>query len=262
MNLPIDFGYSSATTSWDDAYLVLLFATSRNALELGQVPGPMAVADASRFIELFEMQVGVSPLSIGAYAEVLDGANHLNNAVARSKEARARGMFPLIVGEDRRTTEVHCLDPLVALWGKAGRIEAEETLLLGKQKSILAGVRAATANAFQVIPDTSTIITAEALIGSNANLKTGLEKFSEPVHLSIDLDVLSPAVAQTPRSLEPGGLSWYDLMGLIDAVFQGPGVSAVDIVGTGMISPRSPAALLGSQIILKIAGLLAEGLNH
>ncbi len=78
----------------------------------------------------------------------------------------------------------------------------------------------------------------------------------------LDLDVLAPSVAQTSRSLEPGGLGWYDLMELIEMVFMGPGVAAADLVGTGTVNPRSPSALLGSQVLLKVAGLLAVGLGE
>jgi len=261
MTLTIDFGFSDSSASWTDAYLALLFACRAQPGDVGRASGPLAVADASRFIELFEMQVGLSPLDIGTYAEAVGGDDPVETAVARATEARTRGMFPIIVGDDRRVTERHSAEPLVALWGKVGRIEADETALLGRHPAILAGVRAATNNAFQAIPQTVTIITARTLIEQREIFREALSRFKDPVHLSIDLDVLSPAVAQTSRSLEPGGLSWYGLMDAIEMVFQGPGVAAADLVGTGQVGPRTPAALMGSQVLLRLAGLLAAGLG-
>jgi arginase family enzyme len=262
MALKIDFGYEDSGASWTDAYLSLLFACRGEAGDIGRTAGPMAIADASRFIELFEMQVGLSPLDVGTYAEVVGGDDPIETAVARAAEARSRGMFPVIIGEDRRVTEKHCSDPLVALWGKVGRIETDETALLSRSPSVLGGVRAATANAFQAIPQTVTILTARALADQRDIFRAALANLTDPVHLSIDLDVLAPAVAQTPRSLEPGGLGWYDLMDIIEMVFKGPGVVAADLIGTGTVNPRSPAALLGSQILLRVAGLLAIGLGE
>jgi len=262
MTFPIDFGYSNTSASWTDAYLALLFASKGDPAEIGRAAGPMAIADASRFVELFEMQVGLSPLDIGTYAEAVGGDDPVDQAARRAEEARSRGMFPVIIGEDRRVTERHCKDPLVALWGKVGRIETDETSLLARNPSVLAGVRAATANAFQAIPGSVSILTATALMSRKEILAESLASITDPVHLSIDLDVLSPAVAQTPRSLEPGGLGWYDLMDLIEMIFKGPGVAAADLVGTGPVSPRSPAALLGSQVLLRVAGLLALGLGE
>ena len=70
---------------------------------------------------------------------------------------------------------------------------------------------------------------------------------ARPVTLR-DLSIL--AVDDDPTTLE-----------LIEMVFEGPGVAAVDLVGTALVGPRTPAALLGSQIILRVAGLLATGLG-
>jgi arginase family enzyme len=263
MALIIDFGYSDTTASWNDAYLALLFAAKADPSEIGKASGPLAIADASRFVELFECQIGLSPLGVGTYAEAVGGDNPAVKAIERAAEARARGMFPIVIGDDRRITDLGCRDPLVALWGKVGRIEVDETAILSRSNpSILAGVRAATANAFQAIPGNVTILTASALAQHKEFFKEALSRVSTPVHLSIDFDVLAPAVAQTGRSLEPGGLGWYDLMDLIELVFEGPGVAAVDLVGTALVGPRTPAALLGSQILLRVAGLLAVGLGE
>jgi len=262
MSQIIDFGYANLSASWNDAYLALLFTTNEDPSNIGQIPGPMAIADASRFVELFEMQVGLSPLNVGTFAEAVDGDNPISTAIKKAKNARARGMFPIIIGEDRRITQKHCSDPLVAMWGKVGRIEADETNLLSNQPTILTGVRSATSSSFQAIPSNVTILTAYAITSQQKSMKEALTSITDPVHLSIDLDVLSPAVAQTSRSLEPGGLTWYDLMNTIEMIFDGPGVVAVDLVGTSAVAPRSPAALLGSQILLKVAGLLAARLGE
>ena len=261
MALTIDFGFDNTSASWNEAYLALLFACKGDPGDIGRAPGPLAVADASRFVELFEMQVGTSPLEVGTYSEVVGGDNPIERAVARAEEARSRGMFPIIVGEDRRVTEAYCRDPLVALWGKVGRIEADEQSLFSKVPSVLVGVRSATNQAFQTIPPQVTILTARAVSEQADILPQALGRIGDPVHLSIDLDALAPAVAQTPRSMEPGGLTWYALMDAIQAVFEGPGLASAELVGTATIGPRSPAALLASQILLKMAGLLSAGLG-
>lgn len=261
MALTIDFGYSNTSATWGDACLALLFACHGEAADVGRAAGPLAVADASRFVELFEMQVGLSPLEAGTYAEVVGGEDPVETAVARAFEARQRGMFPIVIGDDRRVTERHAAGPLVALWGKVGRIEADETALLGRAPSVLAGVRAATNSAFQSIPQNTTIVTARALAEQPELFGEALAGLAGPVHLSIDLDVLAPAAAQTFRSLEPGGLGWYGLMDAIEMVFRGPGVAAADLVGTAPVAPRTPAALLGSQILLRLAGLQVSGLG-
>jgi agmatinase len=261
MGLSFDFGFEQKGAPWDKAKLALFFACQGKVEDIGNKPGPLAVADGSRFVELFEMQVGVSPLDVGTYAEIVGGIDPLTLAIQRAGAARAKGMLPVIVAEDRRATKGSGEAALVALWGKVGRKEADETAILSGRSTILAGVRAATSHAFQTIPGNVTIITARGMGGEQQMFRQALDTCLEPVHLSIDLDVLAPSAAQTPRSIEPGGLSWYDLMDALELVFAGPGVLAVDLVGTAQVSPRTPASLSSAQILLKLAGLLAGNLK-
>ena len=262
MGFTFDFGFEAKGASWSEAYLALLFACDGEPADLGRTPGPLAVADASRYVELFEMQVGLSPLNIGTYAEVVGGSNPFELALQRSHQARSRGMFPVVVASDRRVTPVGTSDPLVAFWGTVGRTEADEAAILAQRRTILAGVRSATSAAFQSIPSTVTILAARSLMGDRETLRSALEQIEHPVHLSIDLDVLAPSVAQTPRSIEPGGLAWYDLMDAMELVFQGPGVATAELVGTGLTDPRSATSTLSAQILLRLAGLLAIGLGE
>ncbi|MDD5309226.1 MAG: arginase family protein [Deltaproteobacteria bacterium] len=257
MAFTIDFGFETPGAPFERASLALFFASSCGPGELGRVPGAAAVADGSRYVELFEAQVGLSPLDIGAYAEVVGGADPALGAALRADEAIARGVFPIIAADDRRATAGSCRGPLVALWGTVGRTETDEAAIFEDRTSILAGVRAASARAFKAIPGSVAIIPARGLLERHDAFRTAMACIEGKVHLSIDLDVLAPAVAQAPRSVEPGGLSWYELMDAVEMVFEGPGVAAADLVGLAGVAPRSPAALLGAQILLKLAGLVA-----
>lgn len=261
MAFPFSFGFETPLTPWNDAYLALFFAATGGEADFGKSQGPLAVADASRYIELFEMQSGVSLFELGTYAEVVGGDDPVATAAARAAEARGRGMFPIVVSEDRRLTERACTDPLVAFWGKVGRAEINEGALFAKQRTVLAGVRAATSSAFKTIPANVTILSARVLGTNHQILAEALKGISDPVHLSVDLDVLSPGVAQTSRSLEPGGISWYELMDALALVFSGPGVAALDLTGTATVAPRSPAATLAAQFLARAAGLITAGLG-
>ncbi len=261
MTFVFDFGFEKPGVSWDDASLGLFFAGFGEETDFGKTPGPLAVADASRYVELFEMQVGLAPLEIGTYAEIVGTADPIDAAARRAAEANKNGIFPIIVGEDRRITEQFSGLPLVAFWGKVGRSEANELEVFRGQPTMLAGVRAATSKAFKAIPGNVAIATSRALGANREMFRAMLSQLKKPVYLSIDLDVLAPSVAQTARSIEPGGLSWYELMDAIEMVFDGPGVAAADLVGLGKVAPRSPAAFLGAQILIRIAGLLAIKLS-
>lgn len=262
MSFVFNFGFETPGAPWNESHIAYLFAGEGREYDLGRLGGPLAVADATRYIELFEMQIGMSPMEVGAYAEMIGTANPVLSASKRAEEARSRGAFPILIGEDRRTTEAVCEAPLVALWGKLGRNEADEASLLASGPAVLAGVRAATSTAFRAVPNSSMILPPRALMLRPDSMREAVARLDGPVHLSVDLDVLSPAVAQCSRSVEPGGLSWYDLIDMIDIVCQGPGLVSADLIGTVAVGPRTPAAVLCAQILVRIGALIASGLKR
>jgi hypothetical protein len=259
MSFEFNFGFETPGTSMDKARIAFLFACMGEKAELGLSPGPLAIAHASQYVEYFEMQVGISPLETGVHSQVL-GSQSLAGTVWESLKAnRIPQIFPIIIGEDRHITEQVCGPPLVALWGKMGRQEADEFAVFNANATVLAGIRAASSTAFKTLPGNVTILTSRAVHQDKTILAQALGELHQPVHLSIDLDVLSPGVACTERSVEPGGLSGYDLMDITEMVFHSPGVISVDLVGTGQIEPNSTAALIGAQILMRLAGLAAAG---
>ena len=56
MSYVFDFGFEVLGADWDDARLAFLFATIGEEDDFGKSSGPLAVADASRYAEFFEMQ--------------------------------------------------------------------------------------------------------------------------------------------------------------------------------------------------------------
>ncbi len=246
----------------EDAVIAFLFACLGEESDLGKSSGPLAIAHASRYVEYFEMQIGISPLDMGVYSRVL-GSPSLSGTVWDTLiSADGKGVLPIVIGDDRRMTEQCCGPPLVALWGKMGRDEADEFAILNTNTAVVAGVRTASANAFKALPTNVTILSSHAVRENKTMFEQALKELSGPVHLSIDFDVLSPGVAQTNRSLEPGGLCWYDLMDMTDMVFQHPGVASVDLVGTKHIVPQSTSALIGAQLLMHLAGVAAAGITR
>jgi hypothetical protein len=261
MSFEFDFGFETPSTSIDKAVIAFLFACPGEESDLGKASGPLAIAHASQYVEYFEMQLGLSPLEMGVHSRVLGGPSLPGTVWDALIPNDGSDALPIVIGEDRKITEQCCGPPLVALWGKMGRREADEFAILNTNAAVLTGVRTASANAFKALPGNVTIISSHAIHGDKTILEQALGELDSPVHLSIDFDVLSPGVAQTKRSVEPGGLSWYNMMDMIDMVFRNPGVTSVDLVGTKQIVPQSTPALIGAQLLMRLAGLAAAGIK-
>jgi agmatinase len=57
-----------------------------------------------------------------------------------------------------------------------------------------------------------------------------VESLSNTVYVTIDCDGIDPAVLPAVGTPEPGGLGWYELLGLLRAVFAARKVVACDLV--------------------------------
>lgn len=88
----------------------------------------------------------------------------------------------------------------------------------------------------------------------DAALAVVLERATENVYLTIDMDVFDPAVAPGVGTPEPGGLSWRQVTRLVEAVISAKNVVGVDVVetapfGGGNIITEYAAARLVAKIM-------------
>ncbi|MBN2804873.1 MAG: arginase family protein [Deltaproteobacteria bacterium] len=272
MTETVDFGYEKKTTTFDKAKIVILFACGHPFTETGQRSGPSAVFDGAKQIELYEMQIGTSPLNKGVCTLFMDGEEYLKDTLHFAKEAHSQKKFTIYVTDNRLISSKISGLPVVELFGKTGRdlsslnikdnnrkTSDKESISSSKHPTITAGVRAATSGAFSDTKRTVTIITAKNLKDDKAILKSSLKSIKTPVHLCIDIDVFSPGVIQNSRSIEPGGLDWYDVTEIMDIVAEGPGIASIDITGTEAVLPNSPAAVLCAQMVLRSTALFNTG---
>jgi agmatinase len=64
----------------------------------------------------------------------------------------------------------------------------------------------------------------------NEEVRRAIEALPPTVYLSIDLDGLSPTLMRAVGTPEPGGLSWEEVLDIVNFVFSGKDVLAFDVV--------------------------------
>lgn len=74
------------------------------------------------------------------------------------------------------------------------------------------------------------------------------------VYLSVDLDVFDPSFVPGTGTPEPGGLKWYDVLGLVRAVFRNREVIGMDVVELSPISGANSSDILAAKLIYKAIG--------
>jgi agmatinase len=76
----------------------------------------------------------------------------------------------------------------------------------------------------------------------------------DPVYLTIDVDALDPAIMPATGTPEPGGLSWYELLRLLRAVFTSRNVVACDVVELSPMPGLSAPNFLCAKLVYKMLG--------
>jgi agmatinase len=77
---------------------------------------------------------------------------------------------------------------------------------------------------------------------------------TERVYLSVDLDGLDPSVVPSVGTPDPGGLSWYETLALVRALFARGGVAGADVVELCPSSGSAMSDYAAARLAYKIAG--------
>jgi agmatinase len=90
-------------------------------------------------------------------------------------------------------------------------------------------------------------------ISTNKNwIENVLPKLSKNVYLTVDLDVFDPSIMPSTGTPEPGGLSWYDVLGLLRAVFDNRNVTGFDVVELCPNESNKAPDFLAAKLIYKL----------
>ncbi|HSL20687.1 MAG TPA: agmatinase [Vicinamibacterales bacterium] len=76
----------------------------------------------------------------------------------------------------------------------------------------------------------------------------------DPVYITVDVDGLDPAIMPSTGTPEPGGLSWYEALALLRAVFAGRTVVACDLVELSPLPPLVAPNFLCAKLVYKMLG--------
>jgi agmatinase len=99
--------------------------------------------------------------------------------------------------------------------------------------------------------DRSRMFFAHRIVNSDEWMDEVVEKLSDNVYISIDLDVFDPSIMPSTGTPEPGGLDWYKVIRLMDKVAQKKRVVGFDVVE---LCPSSYKAsdFLASKLVYRI----------
>jgi agmatinase len=97
---------------------------------------------------------------------------------------------------------------------------------------------------------------ADFILDGSSWCKTICDDLQGDVYLTVDLDVLDPAVMPATGTPEPGGISWRDLIRLIREVSKGCRIRGFDVVELAPIPGMVAPDFLASKLIYRMMGYL------
>lgn len=93
---------------------------------------------------------------------------------------------------------------------------------------------------------------AEKMYGQNEWMPESIDLLTDPVYITLDLDVLDPSIMPATGTPEPGGMDWNTIIQYLKKVFESREVVGFDIVEFAPIEGFNAPSFLVSKLYYKL----------
>ena len=259
----------------------------------GTANGPVAMLEASDYVELYDEELCSEPWRAGIHTleplamPIEEGPlDTLDERLAAALDlARAAALEQLEAG--RRLISVggeHSLTPplvagALALWPELGVVQFDahadlrqayhgtrhshacamaRVLDLGVQ-TLAVGIRSLTAPEGELIRKRElSVLWGDPRLTPSHELverfRTSLESMPEHIYLTFDVDWFDPAFIPSTGTPEPGGGDWYTALDLLRVLFEAKTVIATDVVELAPVAGHPASDFLVAKLIHKMIG--------
>lgn len=274
--VPFNFGgLSSPYSRWEEARVVFLpvLYDLTCTYHPGARRGPLAILEASTHLELFDEELKVETFQIGLHTldpleAVASGPEEMIRQVRTyAQKVLAANKFPVLLGGEHTVT----MGVAQAIKGKHPQIsflqlDAHADLradfagtpfshaCVGRRLAELGplvqvGLRSLSKEEDDFLKSSDVVaLFWHELVATPAWEEKLWAALSPEVYVTIDLDVLDPAVMPAVGTPEPGGFDWLSLVKLLRLISKKKKVVGFDVVELtpipGMVSPDFLAAKL------------------
>lgn len=262
--LPVPY---EATTSWG----------------AGTRLGPRAIIDASRYVELYDHELGRDPSLEGVYtfpalelargdaaramAELEDAFTKILDAAAGRRVVMLGGEHsvsaPAILAHTRRLPErlsvlqldAH-LDLRSSLDGSPYSHACAMGRVIDRVDLVTVGARGISGEEWEVAEgrDNVTVITGEEVARGGDWMDRALDALGDPVYITFDVDFFDPAVMPSTGTPEPGGGDWHTAMAVLRRVFAERRVVGADVVEHAPVPGLSAPDFTVARLVYRMIG--------
>jgi agmatinase len=261
---------------------------STTSWEGGTRLGPRAILEASRFVELYDQELGTDASTVGVHtlpALELTRAGgeaameELGDAYARILQVCGDRFLLMLGGEhsvsapavlahaDRLGERLSVLqldahaDLRATYEGTPASHASAMARVLDRADVVAVGVRGVSAEEVAVARDRAgvTLIWADEMWEGDGWIDRTLDALGDPVYLTFDVDYFDPSLMPATGTPEPGGGDWYRTLRLLRRVFRERRVVGADVVELAPRAGLHAADFLAAKLAYKLIAYRFEG---
>jgi agmatinase len=241
--------------------------------------GPRAIIDASANLELYDHELGFEPAAVGiATLRELpvfpgDPVRMLEEIERAVGGILAEEKIPVILGGEhtvglgalralatRGDFMLVCLDAHADLRDTYQGTGLSHACYLRRASELVDccafGVRSLSREEARYAEEAPVSLAFAWDLTGCAQKKTALDFIPDNIYLSIDIDVLDPSIIPATGTPEPGGLGWYDTLGLLDGIIRGRRVLGFDVVELCPQPGNAAPDFAAAKLVYKVMGFI------
>jgi agmatinase len=287
--LPMNFGgidepeYSGFDSSRVVVWPVSYEGTVSYGTGTGQ--GAAAIIDASRNMELYDEETDAEVYKVGIHTvdespEIAPPERMMESLYERARELVSTGKFVCMIGGEhsvsgpviRAHSETYNDLSVLQIDAHAdlrdtydGTPHSHASIMARVVKdlrlpAVQCGIRSISAEEARSIREYPTkIFWAKDIVGRSDWWDAAVDGLTDNVYLTIDIDGLDPSLVAQTGTPEPGGLGWYETIGLIRTLARRKRVVGMDLTEYSFVEGQTASAFLCSKLIYKTLGFVFDG---
>lgn len=250
----------------------------------GTGEGAMAVVDASRNMELYDEETDAEVYRLGIHTTEVSPPVEPPEAMMKSLLEKARELvgankFVCMIGGEHSVSapviQAHAerYENLSVLQIDAhadlrdtydGTPHSHASIMARvvrdlKLPAVQVGIRSISAEEARSLKQFPTrIFWAKDIVGRTDWWEEAVAGLTENVYLTIDIDGLDPSLVAQTGTPEPGGLGWYEVLGLIRTLAAQRRVVGMDLTEYSYVEGFSASAFLCAKLIYKSLSYIFE----
>lgn len=241
--------------------------------------GPKAIIEASRYMELYDMESDAELYKLGIYTAktIKTGKSKFLNSIIKNKVKKYLGdkKFVIVLGGEHSVAlgsifaHLEQYDDLSILHLDAHADMRDEyegnkfnhacVMARVKEKNenvVSVGIRSMDLSEVEPLKNSKLITAHQAHYDEDWILRV-VSSLTKKVYITLDLDVFDPSIMPSTGTPEPGGLFWNQVMELLRNVANKCQIMGFDVVELNPSKNKAPN-YLAAKLIYKLIGFIFQ----